>query len=287
MKRVLWLLMVGVFVTSMGLVGCGYVKKDEFMPEYEKFKAENQDAHKQLGEQVDSLNKEMDEQKTALEGSVEEAKNEAIAASEQGDADTIDTAKNFTKEQDQALKSELKDQIQKAAKNAEEFAKSESRKLRKDINQLDKKANQLAKTDSKIQDQLAAGMKLLEETRELAKKPEVVTVYFASGKDSLSADAKETLDTAIRMIKGKGADWTVKVVGHADTRPVLSGKYRTNWDLSYARAVSAKDYLVENGVSNKIEVIARGHTEPATSPDSRTGQKENRRVEVMLCAPGK
>lgn len=287
MKKLLWTAMIGVFVISMSLAGCGrYVRTKEFTPEYNNFKTENTADHDVIKGQVSDLDKKVDEQKTETEGSIEEAKSEAIAASEQGDADTISSANNFAKEQDNALRSDLEKEIDGAKDEAQEFSKSEAQKLREEISKVNRKTKQLAKADSLIKNNIETGVTdIIETTKEMTKSPEKVIVYFASGKVSLNAAVKEMLDTTAKNVKGKGTDWSIKVVGHADTRPVLSGKYRSNWDLSYARAESVKDYLVEKGITNKIQVVARGHTEPVASPNALSGKKENRRVEIVISPP--
>jgi chemotaxis protein MotB len=284
MRRVLGLAIIGIFFISLGLTGCGYVKKDEFLPEYQQFKAENAQEHEQISGNVEQLDKKVDEQKDSLKESIDEAKNEAIAASEQGDADTIATAKDFAKEQDTALRAEVEDAIEKAKDDAKDYSESGDENLRAEISKL----NRNIQSDlSQIDSQLSQGARMIQEVKDMAKKAmadKVVTVHFASGKSGLSDDAKAKLDDAVPMIKGKGTDWMLKVVGHADARSVLSGKYRSNLDLSYARANIVKDYLVEKGITHKIKVTARGHSEPVASPDSVKGQKENRRVEVILVA---
>lgn len=284
MRRVLGLAIIGIFFISLGLTGCGYVKQDEFMPEYQQFKAENAQEHEQISSKVEQVDQKVDEQETALKEEIQEAKNEAIAASEQGDADTIDTAKSFAQEQDSELRAEIEDTIQEAKDDVKDFSKSGDQDLREEVNEL----NQNIQSDlSEINVQLNQGGQMIQEVKQMAKKgvaDKVATVYFASGKSGLSDDAKAKLDDAVSKIKSKGTDWMVKVVGHADARPVLSGKYRSNLDLSYARAKSVKDYLVEVGITHKIKVTARGHAEPIATPDSMKGQKENRRVEVILVA---
>lgn len=285
MKKVLGLALIGIFFISIGLAGCGYVKKEEFMPEYNKFKADNSTEHEQINGSVDKLDKKVDDQKSSLEDTIDEAKNEAVAASEQGDADTIDTAQSFAEKQDSNLRAEIEDSIQKAKDDAKQFSKSGDKDLKAEINKVSKNTRSNL---SRLRNQLSEGTKVLEDTQELAKKgltEKVATVYFASAKADLADESKEEVETAVRMIKGKGDDWVVKIVGHADARPVLSGKYRSNLDLSYARAVSVKDYLVEKGVTHKIEVTARGYFEPVVAPDAQKGQKENRRVEVIAYAP--
>ena len=113
----------------------------------------------------------------------------------------------------------------------------------------------------------------------------VATIHFDSGRGSLSQAAKQELDKAITEIQNH-ADFIVKVVGHADGRPVLGGMYRSNWDLSQARADAAAKYLQGQGVANEIESIGRGHTEPVASAKTADGREKNRRVEVILYPPG-
>ena len=118
-----------------------------------------------------------------------------------------------------------------------------------------------------------------------AKPMVAATVQFPSGKVGLTAAAMEALDKAVAAIQSN-SDASVLVKGHADGSPVLRGRYRSNWDLSQARADSVVQYLKSKGVANTIKSRGLGHTEPIAPVNTREGRAQNRRAEVIIVPAG-
>jgi type VI secretion system protein ImpK len=87
---------------------------------------------------------------------------------------------------------------------------------------------------------------------------------------------------ALATLPGK-----VIVVGHTDnTRPGLSARYPSNYDLSKARAQSVMKALAERaGPPARYSVEARGDTDPLVPNDSPAARARNRRVDVVVLAP--
>ncbi len=81
----------------------------------------------------------------------------------------------------------------------------------------------------------------------------------------------------------------ITVEGHTDASP-LSGhaRFRSNWDLSGARASSVADYLTAYAGVPRERVVVRGmaDTRPVAPNDSREGRAKNRRIEVLVDAYG-
>ncbi len=81
----------------------------------------------------------------------------------------------------------------------------------------------------------------------------------------------------------------ITVEGHTDDVP-LSGhqRYRSNWDLSGARASSVADYLTGYAGVPRERVVVRGmaDTRPVAPNDTREGRAKNRRIEVLVDASG-
>lgn len=79
----------------------------------------------------------------------------------------------------------------------------------------------------------------------------------------------------------------VFVSGYTDDRPISSSRFRSNWDLSAARAVSVVHELVLNRQVPAERVVAAGRAEtnplaPNNSPQNRA---LNRRVEIAIRDP--
>ena len=83
-------------------------------------------------------------------------------------------------------------------------------------------------------------------------------------------------------------DYDIRVEGHTDNvpiGPVLARTFKSNWELSVARAASAVRFMSENGVdASRLSAVGYGEFSPIASNDSADGREQNRRVEVVLFA---
>ncbi|GGH29754.1 hypothetical protein GCM10007036_39890 [Alsobacter metallidurans] len=97
--------------------------------------------------------------------------------------------------------------------------------------------------------------------------------------DRLAA-ALVTLD---REIPGD-IPWIMRVDGHTDKRPLSgSGVYKSNWDLSAARAIAVVQYLVSRGVPpQRLGATGFGEFQPLELGDTDEAFKRNRRIELKL-----
>ena len=71
----------------------------------------------------------------------------------------------------------------------------------------------------------------------------------------------------------------IHVVGHTDS----TGSDELNQSLSERRAASVASYLSEQGVPvNRVRQEGRGKREPIASNKSKVGQRQNRRVDIVI-----
>lgn len=110
---------------------------------------------------------------------------------------------------------------------------------------------------------------------------------FYPGSAELSPDSLPMLRKIGEAIAKTGGRITIE--GHTDDIP-LSGhhRYRSNWDLSGARASSVADYLTGYASLPRERVVVRGmaDTRPVAPNDTREGRAQNRRIEVLVDAYG-
>jgi type VI secretion system protein ImpK len=87
---------------------------------------------------------------------------------------------------------------------------------------------------------------------------------------------------ALKSVPGK-----VIVVGHTDnTRPGLSARFPSNYELSKARASAVRDLLAERaGPPERYTIEGRGDSTPLVPNDSAANRARNRRVEITLLTP--
>ena len=114
-------------------------------------------------------------------------------------------------------------------------------------------------------------------------------LFFDTGKADLKPEATAELDKVaaalVELEKQIPADiaWVLRVDGHTDVRPISGGQFKSNWDLSAARAISVVQYLIGKGVSPQRLVAAGfGEFQPIDTGTSEDAYKRNRRIEFKL-----
>ncbi len=114
-------------------------------------------------------------------------------------------------------------------------------------------------------------------------------LLFESGSDQLGAEGREqvrklasTLREIAKIIPDD-IDWILRIDGHTDKRPINSERFRSNWELSSARAISMVKEMINNGIPAK-RMAATGFAEhyPVAKGDSDAAYAKNRRIELKL-----
>jgi len=105
---------------------------------------------------------------------------------------------------------------------------------------------------------------------------------FPSGEDVIAPDAYDGLEKVARAIAK--IPNPVRLEGHTDAVPIHTKRFRSNWDLSAARAIALIEIL-----SNRFEVprerlsiAGYADTAPIDSNDSEQGRARNRRVDIVV-----
>ncbi len=90
-------------------------------------------------------------------------------------------------------------------------------------------------------------------------------------------------DVAIE-IRRTYPDQLLGIEGHTDSDPVTGGQYRTNHELSAARALAVYDVLVNSQryKPEQLFVVGHGGNHPAVSNGTLAGKQRNRRVELVI-----
>jgi chemotaxis protein MotB len=114
-------------------------------------------------------------------------------------------------------------------------------------------------------------------------------VFFDTGQATLLPEGRAELDTVAnalidldKQIPSEIA-WVLRVDGHTDMRPINSPLFKSNWDLSSARAISVVQYLVSLGIPAQ-RLVAAGFAEfqPLDTAQTEEAYKRNRRIELKL-----
>ncbi len=108
-------------------------------------------------------------------------------------------------------------------------------------------------------------------------------VLFSSGKAALSSGGEAALQEILNVLK-EFSDRRFLIAGHTDNVPVKSRKFKSNWLLSTARAVSVVTYMTEKAGFSATNLAAAGYGEFSPVADNGTdeGRAQNRRIEIIL-----
>ncbi len=106
-------------------------------------------------------------------------------------------------------------------------------------------------------------------------------LLFSSGDVRLSADAMNALRQVARSLVA--IPNPIQVEGHTDNVPIANAVYRSNWELSAARAASVVQFLQNQGVDpRRLAAVGRGEYHPIADNNSEEGRARNRRVTLLI-----
>jgi chemotaxis protein MotB len=123
---------------------------------------------------------------------------------------------------------------------------------------------------------------------EMAERGLVITfvaeVLFDSGKAKVRSEAYSVLNKVADVIRDRVPDRDIGVEGHTDNVPITYSNWKSNWELSTARATSVLHYLIEKAMiePEKLSAIGYGEYRPIASNEDDKGRKLNRRVEIVI-----
>lgn len=114
-------------------------------------------------------------------------------------------------------------------------------------------------------------------------------IFFDSGSAELSPAGYTELDklaAALHDLENripKELNWVLRIDGHTDIRPINTATFKSNWELSAARAISVAKYLIGKGVPpNRLAAAGFGEFQPIAAGNSEADLRRNRRIELKL-----
>ena len=278
---------IALLGVALVVSSCAKLNQEEFEMWKNEHVSQIEQTNADMSNKITMLDGKVDQQSKDTMEAISKAKEEAIAASQQGDADTIAAADQKAKEHGAQLRADVTKAIDMQGKEAMNAVKSVDAKLDKQTMAHEKSDKAQDASIKQLQSDMMALKKQVAtvDMKASAKPMLVATVSFGSGQTGLSSKAKEMLDGVADQLMA--SDAKIKVVGHADGTPVLRGSHRSNWDLSQARANSAAKYLKSKGIdAGRIVAVGMAHTKPIAPQNTAAGRAMNRRVEVILLPAG-
>jgi chemotaxis protein MotB len=108
--------------------------------------------------------------------------------------------------------------------------------------------------------------------------------FFNSGQAVLLPGAAGKIRRIATVLEQHGLE--LRVEGHSDDRPIHTPQFRSNWELSTARAMTVLMLLVDDsGVDpRRVSVAGYGQFRPVADNATAEGRQQNRRVDLVVVA---
>jgi chemotaxis protein MotB len=106
--------------------------------------------------------------------------------------------------------------------------------------------------------------------------------FFPSGEDTIAPESYTTIQKIAEVVaKLPNA---VRLEGHTDAIPIHTPRFRSNWDLSAARAIAMMELLTDRFKIAKDRFAIGGYAEnaPVDTNDTAEGRAHNRRVDIVI-----
>ena len=115
-------------------------------------------------------------------------------------------------------------------------------------------------------------------------------VLFTSADAVLAPEAETLLRDFAAIFQAEDArDLKIMIVGHTDDQAIskkpVRNRYRTNWELSTARALSVAEFLRRTGLPEDRMGVAGFAGHQPIAPNDGMDRARNRRVEIFVIPP--
>jgi chemotaxis protein MotB len=259
MKQTHLAITLGMLTMAFGAVGCG-VNEDLYnatVKDRDTQKAKLAETQKQLTDEKAQHQKDVD----ARDARVAVLANKLTSLGQ--DVSRLETERG-----------NLGGELEQAHKRMEELRKAQA--------QAEARAAQFRKLVSQFKALTDAGKLQVEirENRMIVRLGD--KILFDPGKTDLKPEGKDALTQVTAVLKSL-PNRNFQVAGHTDNVPIKSKKFRSNWDLSTARAVEVTNFMIGAGMEPK-RLSAAGYADqsPVAPNDSAENMAKNRRIEITL-----
>ena len=108
------------------------------------------------------------------------------------------------------------------------------------------------------------------------------SAFFPSGADTIAPDTYSTIKKLADVIRSLPNP--VQIEGHTDSIPIHNAHFKSNWELSSARAIAMLDLFCDRFdlPHERFAVVGRADTAPIDSNDTEAGRARNRRVDLVI-----
>lgn len=175
----------------------------------------------------------------------------------------------------------------------------ENQRLKRQLEMLEKdkgqivsskvrEVSQLERAKAELERQLKKEIGEYKAKLEMSERGLVITfldeIFFDSGKDVIREEGKESLQKVAAVLNEELIDTTVAVEGHTDNIPIKYSGWKSNWELSSARAMAVVHYFIDECkvAPQRLSGVGYGEYKPVVPNDTPEGRQQNRRVEIVI-----
>ena len=164
----------------------------------------------------------------------------------------------------------------------------EIQRLNEELDRAILSSEDLKSAQKELEDKLRSEMQSGDLSVGLDRRGLVVSmldrILFDSGKAELKESAKTTLAKVADVLQESLRDHTLDVEGHTDNNPIRYSGWKSNWELSTARATEVVHYFIDqmNVSPERLSAVGYGEYHPVAANNTEDGKMQNRRVEIVI-----
>ena len=153
---------------------------------------------------------------------------------------------------------------------------------------LQRELSELEKAKLELENALKKEIESYKAKLEMTERGLVVTflseVFFDSGKDVIREEGKEATRKVAEVLNRDVPNSLVAVEGHTDDEPIKYSGWKSNWELSSARALAVLHFLIDECqvAPQRLSGNAYGEYHQIIANDSAENKQKNRRVEIVI-----
>lgn len=169
-----------------------------------------------------------------------------------------------------------------------QLQKEKTKEVKRIAEEKDKELSELDQAKKELEEALKKEIGEYKAKLKMTERGLVITflseVFFDSGKDQVKPDGTSALQKVAEVLNRDVPNSNVAIEGHTDNEPIKYSGWKSNWELSSARALAVLHYLIDDCKVKPERLSANGCGEfqPVAVNDSTQNKQKNRRVEIVI-----
>jgi chemotaxis protein MotB len=157
-----------------------------------------------------------------------------------------------------------------------------------EVQEKEQKLSELEQAKRELEEKLKKEIGEYKAKLQMTERGLVITflseIFFDSGKDVIRTDGEHALKSVAEVLNKEAKDSLIAVEGHTDNDPIKRSAWKSNWELSSARALAVLHFLVDSCElkPERLSIAGYGQYHPVTANDTFKGKQQNRRVEIVI-----